>query len=162
MWLNPRRGNTPAFRAEHRLTFLGAGPDCWLAGGSATLIPDFQEDQRPSCERSSGKQLQMWRAHTRAHAHTHTCHPCHRHNRTPVQKQISSDWSHQSDVSPPPPHLNSFSSNLRREGTCQRMLSLPASSHKDGGRDAAREQMNRERANNESNWRSAGHWWELA
>lgn len=130
--------------------------------------PRFPQDQKPSCEYcSGGNQLQMWHTHaclcTHSHSHSHTLP--HRCNNMSVQ--ISPGWSHQSDTNPllflQP--LSLFPSNLRREGTCQRMLSSPANSCRDGGRETEEEQMNTERANKHSNksiWTGTSHWWELA
>lgn len=77
--LNPKRGDIPAFRAEHRLTFLCAGPLVLISRRLCHTEPRFPQDQRPSCEHSSsngcGNQLQMW--HASARTLMHTLAPCH-------------------------------------------------------------------------------------
>ncbi len=127
--LNPECGDIPAWGAERRLIFLCMGSECWLAGGSATLIPDFHKIRGRAVSTAAAANYRCDDARaclcTRSHMHPAT--------HTPVQKQISPGWSHQSDVNPPslpPPSSSSsllVSSHLRQEGTCQRMLSSPAS-----------------------------------
>lgn len=84
--LNPGSYDIPVSRAEHRLTFL-CTDTCLLAGGSATLIPDFHKIRGLAV--SIAAVPTNYRCDTRTHAYAHTytrvCTLPHRHNNTPVQ-----------------------------------------------------------------------------
>lgn len=109
--LNPQRGDIPASGVKHRLTFLCASSERWLAGGSATLSPDFHKIR--------GSQLQMWHARICTHSRTRPATPMqpHAHPETDFSRLKSSQWQELPSC---------FFSNIGWEGPCQRMLSSPA------------------------------------
>lgn len=131
--LNPECGEIPASKAEHRLIFLSVGSECWLAGGSATLIPDFHKIRGRAASTAAAAAAANYRCdeHTYAYAHIHTDAPSpHTHTHACPKTYFSrlklSKWREPS--SPPLLQLPSLVfSHLRQEGTCQRMLSSPAS-----------------------------------
>lgn len=142
--LNPECGEIPASKAEHRLIFLSVGSECWLAGGSATLIPDFHKIRGRAASTAAAAAAANYRCdeHTYAYAHIHTDAPS---PHTHTQKRISPGWSYQSDVNPPPlPSSNSPPSSFlisdKRAPVRGCSVRQPANPRRDGERETTNEQ----------------------
>lgn len=147
--------------AEHRLTFLHTGT-CLLAGGSATLIPDFPKIRGRAVSGAAAASNYRCDTHMRAFAHTRPATQTQQHACPDFSQLKSSKWRE------PPPTPSSFSSSsllISDERAPVRRCSVHQPTLAEMEAKRQKEQMNTEAANKDSNksiWRSTGHCWELA